>query len=62
MEGALHQRHAGVTVEIIDRFDDAAVDLLHRREAALDQLAIHEHRAGAAFARAAAFLVARQLE
>ena len=62
VEGALQHRHPVVAIEVVDRLDLGALDLLHRRQAALDQLAVDEHRAGAALAGAAAFLVAGELQ
>ncbi len=62
VEGPLQHRHAVVAVQVVHGLDLAALDLLHRRQAALDQLAVHEHGAGAALAGAAAFLVAGELE
>ncbi len=59
---ALQHRHAGVAVQVVHGLHRGALDLLHRHQATLDQLAVDEHRAGAAFTGTAAFLVAGQLE
>ncbi|HEV7800551.1 MAG TPA: hypothetical protein VGP15_05700 [Burkholderiales bacterium] len=61
MEGLLHDRQAGVAIEVIDRFEGAARDFLDRHEAALDERAVDKHRAGSTLAGTAAFLIAGKL-
>ena len=62
VEGLLqHAQFAGLG-QRLDSVDPGALHLRHRQQARLHQHAIDEHRTGAAFAGAAAFLVAGQVE
>ena len=61
-EGALEDGRQRTLGQAFDGLDRGAVDLGGGHQAGLDQTAVDEHRTGAAFARAAAFLGAGQVQ
>jgi hypothetical protein len=58
----LQHRQFALVGEAFDRLDGCALRLGGRHQAGLHQHAVDKHRAGAAFAGAAAFLVAGEIE
>ena len=62
VEGFLQEAQLTAGGERLDALDGRALRLGHRQQAGLHQGAVDEHRAGAAFAGAAAFLVAGEVE
>ncbi len=62
VEGALQDIELAGLGQRLDGLDMSALRLGHRQQARLHQHAIDEHRTGAAFAGAAAFLVAGEMQ